>query len=159
MKKYFVVWFISIFVVTMFPLTSWSQDPSMVVTKSTGNLVKILSISPDNNRPLQIGDEVEFTVKIEYKIAKAPANISLIIQKSAMGSGLTDALLGSEMKVVTGLKGALTLKHKIIVPDTKAIKVFTPLLLEGEKSTSTVYMRTYKVVKKSDGNKSAAKKQ
>lgn len=55
--------------------------------------------------------------------------------------------LANETAVIQKGKGTITLRTDLVIPETTAIQVFTPLTVQGGKSTSVVDTRVYRVVK------------
>ena len=139
--------------VTMFVAFTWANaqgtlDKNVAVVPQ-GNFVRIVSIEPDSNMPLHVGDKVDFKVKIEYLLTDPKAAISLVIQKAETDvKNLTDAVIASKTKAVSQGSGTVSLTQTITVVDTETIQVFTPLIVEGEKQTQTVDSRTYEVKKR-----------
>lgn len=132
-----------------------AQMPDFVFPDSSGNSVKILSISPDSTESLNVGDTVEIEVEIEYEIENLPATIGLNIQKGEMtGSGF-DSIIASRIEVLNENKGIITLKQSIKVPNTGSIQVFTPVMSEGGTTTNTADMRSYKVLGFDEGETSS----
>ena len=124
-------------------------DNNVAVDLTQGNFVRIVSIEPDNSKPMVVGEKADFKLKIEYQLKDPKAAISLVIQKAETDvKNLTDAVIASKTKAVTQGSGTVNLTQTITVPDTEAIKVFTPLIVEGEKQTQTVDGRTYEVKKR-----------
>ncbi|GEM_PF-6270734 len=113
------------------------------------NSVKIISLLPDTSAPLYVGDTVEIEVGLEYELVKSPATITLNIQKGETGSSVSDSIIASKTEVVNEAKGTINIKQLIVVPETGSIQIFTPLMSEGDHSTTTVDLRSYQVLKRS----------
>lgn len=101
--------------------------------------VSISSISPLPGKCLKVGDRVEFGVDISYHLDADSGTVSLVVQ-SADGKPIS-----SNMEVVTRGSGHVTLRTEIQVPNTNAIQVFTPLNAQGQISTTTADMRSFRV--------------
>src|SRR5262249_6930853 len=111
---------------------------------ATADTVKILSISPPTDSPLRIGDSAKFEVEIEYNLNSANSgSVTLVIQQAE--SDRTP--LANEVDVISKGKGRLVLSKVLLIPETKAIGVFTRLYVQGGTSTSVVDTRTYRVLK------------
>ncbi len=119
------------------------QEPNEI-----GNKVKILSISPDINTPLQVGNSYEIAVEVEYSLKQDNGVITLVLQRGDVNPSVSSTL-GNVTEPIKKGNGKLTLKAKIIVPNTNSIQVFTPLSTIGESQTKIVDTRVFKVV----GNK------
>lgn len=114
-------------------------------TYASDDYVKIVSLSPNNDKPLYIGDKVTIAVEIEYQFTSANiASITMIIQKAESGG----RSLANETDAVFKGKGTIKLSKEITIPKTKALQIFTPLRPEGVQSTKIVDSRMFKVVSK-----------
>jgi hypothetical protein len=112
---------------------------------SAPDSVKIVSISPDQDTALRVGERVTFKVEVEYNLTSASSgSITLVIQQGESGR----RPLANETQVVQKGKARLVLRKDVEVPDTTAIQVFTPLAAQGGTSTSIVDTRIYRVVKR-----------
>jgi hypothetical protein len=116
------------------------QEPNKV-----DNKIKILSISPDINTPLKVGNSYEIAVQVEYSLKQDNGVIALAVQIGDVKPDVSSTL-GNVTEPITKGNGKLTLKAKIIVPNTNSIQVFTPLSVPGESQTKIVDMRVFKVV-------------
>ena len=112
-------------------------------SSSKENSVKIVSISPDINTPLQAGSSVEISVDVEYSLKQNSGEITLVLQQ---GDATPTISLGNVVKPIKKGSGKLTLKANITIPKTDSIQVFTPLSIPGESKTTIADMRVLKVV-------------
>jgi hypothetical protein len=92
--------------------------------------VRIAKLSPEATVPLKVGEKVNLLIEIDYALTKAADNKSLGQKVQAIAKGVGKAKLAVDF----------------VVPQTSAVKVFAPLSGEGQTSTSTVALRTYKVI-------------
>jgi hypothetical protein len=106
-----------------------------------GSFVKIVSVSPDPKSPLKVGDKVKVQVEVSYALTVDVGQITLVAQAA------NNATLGNRSAAVKKGEGKLTLSVEFVVPDSDAVQIFAPLSAQGQKATSTVAHRTYKVVK------------
>jgi hypothetical protein len=106
-----------------------------------GSFVKIISVSPDTKSPLKVGDKVKVQVAVSYALTTDIGQITLVVQAA------NNATLANQAAVVKKGEGKLTLSAEFAVPDSDAVQIYTPLSAQGQKATSTVAHRTYKVVK------------
>lgn len=107
--------------------------------------VKIISLTPSNDKPLYVGSTVTITVEVEYNLHSAnTASLTLVIQRAETGH----RSLANELDVVFKGTGKLKLSKEIEIPDTRALQIFMPLTPEGEQKTSIVDSRLYKVMRK-----------
>lgn len=107
-----------------------------------GSSVKIMSMSPDISSPLRVGENIKLRVDVAYSLNAPSGTLSLVVQASD-NSGVAQ-----DMEVVTKGSGNTKFETEFVVPNTKAIQVFTPLSAQGQSSTSTVDMWAFKVVAK-----------
>jgi hypothetical protein len=106
-----------------------------------GSFVKIVSVSPDTKSPLKVGDKVKVQVEVSYALTVDVGQITLVAQAA------NNATLGNRSAAVKKGEGKLTLSVEFVVPDSDAVQIYTPLSAQGQKATSTVAHRTYKVAK------------
>jgi len=107
--------------------------------------VKIISLSPNNDKPLLVDSNVKIEVEVEYNLQSAnTASVVMVIQRAETGF----MPLANEADIVLKGKGTVKLSKEIKIPDTRALQIFLPLTPEGNNSTSTVGLRMYKVIKK-----------
>jgi len=106
-----------------------------------GSFVKIVSVAPDTKSPLQVGDKVKVQVEVSYALTTDVGQITLVVQAA------NNATLANRAALVKKGEGKLTLSAEFVVPDSDAVQIYTPLSAQGQKATSTVAHRTYKVVK------------
>ena len=100
-----------------------------------------MSVSPDTKSPLKVGDKVKVQVEVSYALTVDVGQITLVAQAA------NNATLGNRSAAVKKGEGKLTLSVEFVVPDSDAVQIYTPLSAQGQKATSTVAHRTYKVVK------------
>ena len=118
-----------------------SIDLSSKLENSEDN-VKIVSVSPGTEKELVAGTSVTFEVGVEYNLVSADsATISLVVQRSEAGK----MPLADEIDVIRKGKGNLTISTEVKIPQTKAIQIFTPLLVQGSTETTIVDSRVYTV--------------
>jgi hypothetical protein len=117
------------------------------LTADEANVVKIVSINLDLDKPLMVGQEVDLVVKVEYKLEAPSGMVVLNIQKGEIGQQSVNSIVASSTEVITKGTGELELKQKFVVPDTNALQVFTPLIISGNTQSQAVDYKVYKVVK------------
>jgi hypothetical protein len=105
-----------------------------------GSSVRIVHISPPVSSIVRVGDRLSVVVEAEYSLTVDSGVVRLVIQ----GSDIFP--IAQDTQVVTRGAGKVTLKAEAVVPDTKAIQVFTPLSARGQGTTTTVDHRVYKVL-------------
>ena len=122
-------------------LVAGAQDSSIKLPIKQ-NSVKILSVSPGIEKELVAGTTVTLKVELEYNLVSAEsATVTLVVQRSESGH----MPLANEMNVIKKGQGKTTISTDIKVPQTKAIQIFTPLLVQGSTQTTTVDSRVYSV--------------
>jgi hypothetical protein len=106
-----------------------------------GSFVKIVSVSPDTKSPLKVGEKVKVQVEVSYALTVDVGQITLVVQTA------NNATLANRAVVVKKGEGKLVLSAEFVVPDSDAVQIYTPLSAQGQKATSTVAYRAYKIVK------------
>ena len=104
-----------------------------------GTSIRIAHISPGTSTSLRVGESVTVRAEVEYALPAESGTITLVIQSS------DNRTISNETEVVAKGSGKIVLSSTFVVPDTKAIQVFTPLSAQGQVSTTTVDQRAYKV--------------
>jgi len=113
------------------PLAGCERAPSKP-PKLPASYVRIARLSPDATMPLKVGEKVNLRVQLDYALTSADTGAVMLVVQSADNRNL----------------GKATLAVDFVVPQTSAVKVFTPLSEQGQSSTATVALRTYKVMEK-----------
>jgi len=124
------------------PLGACERAPSKP-PKLPASYVRIAKLSPDATRPLKVGDTVNLQVQLDYALTKADTGAVMVVVQTADNQNL-----GQKAQAVRKGVGKATLAVDFVVPQASALKVFTPLSEQGQTSTTTVALRTYKVVEK-----------
>jgi hypothetical protein len=118
------------------------RSPSHKNAAPAGSSVKILSTIPDISAPLHVGDHVKLHVDVEYNLTADRGSLDLVVQAADNSS------VAHDMEVLTKGSGKTKFETEFVVPNTKAIQVFTPLSARSQTATSTVDMWAFKVVPK-----------
>lgn len=124
------------------PLDACERAPSKP-PKLPASYVRIAKLSPDATMPLKVGDKVNLQVQLDYALTKADTGAVMVVVQTADNQNLVQ----KAQAVRKGI-GKATLAVEFVVPQTSAVKVFTPLSEQGQTSTTTVALRTYKVVER-----------
>lgn len=109
-------------------------------TPPFGSLAQITSISPDTTQVLRAGDQVKLKVDVSHVLTAESGIIKLVV----LAADNSDIAQGSE--AITKGTGKSTLQVEFKVPSTTVIRVFTPLIVQGQNSTSLADGRTFEVV-------------
>lgn len=126
----------------MAPLAGCEPAPSKR-PKLPASYVRIAKLSPDATKPLKVGEKVNLQVQLDYALTKADAGAVMVVVQTADNQNLVQ-----QAQAVRKGVGKATLAVDFVVPQTSALKVFTPLSEQGQSSTTTVALRTYKVVER-----------
>ncbi|MDO8251048.1 MAG: hypothetical protein Q7T78_15200 [Rhodoferax sp.] len=105
-----------------------------------GSLAQITSISPDTIEVLRSGEQVKLKVDVSYVLTAESGTIKLVV----LAADNSD--VAQDFEVITKGSGTSTLEAEFTVPITTAIRVFTPLIVQGQNSTSAADGRAFKVV-------------
>ena len=122
------------------PLGGCERAPSRT-PPLPGSYVRIAKLSPDATVPLKVGEKVSLQIEIDYALTKADTGAVMVVVQTADNKSL-----GQKAQAIAKGVGKATLAVDFVVPQTSAVKVFAPLSEEGQTSTSTVALRTYKVI-------------
>jgi hypothetical protein len=114
------------------------KAPAPAKPVSAGS-VKIVGLKPDITTPLKVGAEVKVQVEVAYRLLAEAGVVTLVVQSNEKG-------LAQASQAIKQGEGKAALSVQFVVPDTKALQVYTPLQALGQKTTATVDARTYKVV-------------
>ena len=120
-------------------LPACDKDRSPVPTPAPpGSSVYIVNISPTPDLPLHSGQRVRLELKVGYTLMADAGNLQVIVQNA------TGAFATTGASVSRGA-GSEDFALEFKVPATESIEVFVPLFAEGQKATTTVVTREYKV--------------
>ena len=106
------------------PLGACERAPSKP-PKLPASYVRIAKLSPDATRPLKVGDKVNLQVQLDYALTKADTGAVMVVVQTADNQNLVQRRRRSK-----GV-GKATLAVDFVVPQTSAVKVFTPLSEQG----------------------------
>ncbi len=115
------------------------KKPPAPAKPVSAGAVKIVALKPDTATPLKVGAKVKLQAEVAYRLLADAGVVTLVVQ-------LNDKGLAQESQAIQRGEGKATLAVEFVVPEAKAIQVYTPLQALGQKSTATVDARTYKVV-------------
>lgn len=116
------------------------KPPAPAKPVSAGS-VRIVALKPDTATPLKAGAKVKVQVEVAYRLLAEAGVVTLVVQSNEKG-------LAQASQAIRQGEGKATLSVDFVVPETKAIQVYTPLQALGQKTTATVDARTYQVVVK-----------
>lgn len=119
--------------------TGCDADRSDNRAAPAGSTVKILATSPDLSRTLTVGDAVILEVEAEYRLNADSGTLSLVVQESDTST------IAVHTDVVTRGTGTVEFEAEFIVPETKAVLIFTPLTEQGQTSTTIVDTLAFEV--------------
>lgn len=105
-----------------------------------GSLAQITAISPDTTQVLRPGERVKLKVDVSYVLTAESGTITLVVL-AADNSGIAQ-----DFAVITKGRGKSALEAEFTVPNTTAVRVFTPLVFKGQTSTSVADGRAFKVL-------------
>lgn len=108
-------------------------------TPPFGSLAQITAISPDTTQMLHAGEQVKLKVDVSHVLTAESGTIKLVV----LAADNSDIAQG--VKLITKGTGKSTLEVEFKVPSTTVIRVFAPLVVQGQNSTSLADGRTFEV--------------
>jgi hypothetical protein len=121
-------------------LTGCERSDSTKPKPAAIGAVRIVTLSPETTTPLKVGEKVKIQVAVSYRLAADVGIVGLVVQAD------NSAGLAQKTEPVKKGAGKATLSAEFIVPQARTIQVYTPLQAQGQKETTIVDLRTYKVV-------------
>ena len=107
-----------------------------------GSDIRITRTVPEVSTTLRAGDRVDVEVVVEYTLNAESGTVALVVQSA------DNSVLANQLEVLSKGSGTVSLKTTIVVPETNSIVIYTPLAAQGQRSTSTVDTRAFKVIPK-----------
>jgi hypothetical protein len=104
-----------------------------------GSLAQITAISPDTLKVFRTGERVKLKVDVSYVLTAESGSIKLVV----LAADNSD--LAQDVKVLTKGSGKSTLEAEFTVPLTTTIRVFTPLVVQGQSTSSAADGRAFMV--------------
>lgn len=102
--------------------------------------VRIVRTDPPLTETLKVGSAIKLQFEVEYTLASEESgSLAMVIQTAS------NHVTANEFYVVEKGHGKQILEAVIVVPDTRALQVFTPLSPQGQSMTNTVDSRVYRV--------------
>jgi len=112
---------------------------------SRGNKIKIVSISPDPSRPLQVGKSYDVSVEVDYSLIEKDALLILDIRKDDLGQVGFWTLRSNSWPISKG-SGKMTLGAQITVGKMEWVKLSVFFSYPGVAQSEAIETRKYKVV-------------
>lgn len=104
------------------------------------NSVRIVRTDPPLTETLKVGSAIKLQFEVEYTLASEESgSLAMVIQTAS------NHVTANEFYVVEKGHGKQIMEAVIVVPDTRALQVFTPLSPQSQSMTSTVDSRVYRV--------------
>jgi hypothetical protein len=117
-------------------------------TRVAGYSIDLLSVDPAPGTPLVRGSSVEIKVTAKFAMTIAPAGKVLLVLQDDKNKHV-EATRTPESAPVSGPAGTVTLSATIpVVPKSKEIRIFVPLVPNGLQSTDGEIVIRYPIVKK-----------
>lgn len=104
-----------------------------------GSVAQITSISPNTTQIFRPGEQVDLKVDVNHVLTAESGTIRLLV----LAADNSD--IAHDFKAITKGSGTSILNAHFTVPRTTVIRVYTPLIAQGEESTSAVDGRSFEV--------------
>lgn len=102
--------------------------------------VRIVRTDPPVTETLKAGSAIKVQFEVEYTLASEESgSLAMVIQTAS------NHVTANEFYVVQKGHGKQIMEAVIVVPETRALQVFTPLSPQSQSMTSTVDSRVYRV--------------
>ena len=134
-------WRNALVLVSLLAASGCEKKPPPPPKPVSAGSVKIVGLKPETTTALRVGVKVRIEAEVSYRLLADAGAVSLVVQSSEKG-------LAQATQAIRQGEGTAKLSTEFVVPDTKAIQVFTPLQALGQKATATVDSRSYKVAPK-----------
>jgi hypothetical protein len=119
------------------------DNPAAPATTSTADRsVRIISISPDSDKPLRAGSTVKLAIAVEYAVPSPGGIVGVVIQDS------NNASVKSNSREVPSGSGKVNSDIEFVVPNAKHVDVHVPLYVKGENKSSQVAVKKYLITPK-----------
>jgi hypothetical protein len=117
-------------------------------TRAEGYSIDLLSVDPAPGTPLVRGSSVEIKVTAKFAMTIAPEGKVLLVLQDEKNKRV-EATRTPESAPVSGTAGTITLSATIpVVPKSKELRIFVPLVPKGLQSTDGEIVIRYPIVKK-----------
>ena len=125
------------------PAAAKGDNPAAPATTSTADRsVRIISISPDSDKPLRAGSTVKLAIAVEYAVPNPGGIVGVVIQDS------NNASVKSNLREVPSGSGKVNPDIEFVVPNAKHVDVHVPLYVKGENKSSQVAVKKYLITPK-----------
>lgn len=105
-----------------------------------GSLAQIVSISPDTTQLFRSGERIRLKVEVSHVMTAESGTIQLVVLAA------DNSPVGQDSRLITKGRGTSTLEAEFTVPSTTTIRVFTPLVFQGQTSAAVTDGRAFAVV-------------
>ena len=109
---------------------------------SADRSVRIISISPDSDKPLRAGSTVKLAIAVEYAVPSPGGIVGVVIQDS------NNAPVKSNLREVPSGSGKINPDIEFVVPNAKHIDVHVPLYVKGENKSTQVAVKKFLITPK-----------
>jgi hypothetical protein len=134
-------WCNALALVSLLAASGCDKKPPPPPKPVSAGSVRIVALTPDTSTALKVGAKVKIELEVSYRLLADAGAVTLVVQAN-------DKSLAQVTRAVRQGEGKAKLSAEFLVPDTKAIQIFTPLQALGQKTTATLDARTYKVAPK-----------
>ena len=116
--------------------------PAPAATSAADRSVRIVSISPDSDKPLRAGSTVKLAIAVEYNVPNPGGIVGVVIQDS------NNASVKSNLREVPSGSGKVNPDIEFVVPNAKHVDVHVPLYVKGESKSTQVAVKKYLITPK-----------
>ena len=134
-------WWNALVLVSLLAASGCDKKPPPPLKPVSAGSVRIVALTPETTTALKVGAKVKIELEVSYRLLADAGAVTLVVQANDKG-------LAQMTQAVRQGEGNAKLSAEFVVPETKAIQIFTPLQALGQKTTATLDARTYKVVPK-----------
>lgn len=127
-------------VAAAFHLTGCQSAEKRTDTPAFGSLAQIVSISPDTTQLFRSGERIKLKVEVDHVMTAESGTIQLVVLAA------DNSAVGQDSKQITKGRGKSTLEAEFTVPRTTTIRVFTPLVVQGQTLAAVTDGRAFAVV-------------
>lgn len=109
------------------------------VAAPVASSLSVVSVSPEREAILRVGDEVAARIEVEYTLGSAAGHVGLVVQT---GDG---QVLAEQVAPAVRGQHAMTLQANFTVPETDMVHLVVPLSERGRNTTSDVEIISYEI--------------
>lgn len=114
-------------------------------TPSPNDRVRVVSLSPSDDQPLQAGTTVHFSMKVSYTLDADTGSLGVMLQRGDRINRPDENTTASASKLISRGNGQASFDFEFVVPSANSLVTFIPLIAENEQRPRVAELKVFKI--------------